>query len=302
VAIGPHEGDASATMAAGHVPHVYTNGIVTFYEDARPQGRVDVPAVVLIHGYSVDLRLWDDTVPALLEAGFRVIRYDVRGHGRSLVPPRGYDFPTYASDLAELLDRLNVDRPISEELAVKDAHLVGLSMGGGIALQFALEQPQRVRSLTLVDSALPGFTYSPQFTAHIEELVGTARRLGPRAALEQVWLPHPIFDGVRRFPERFARLREMVLAFPGRDLLAEPSPPPPVQAVERLAEIRAPTLVLVGELDLPDFHLAAQVLATNLPRARLQVLPDCGHVPPLERPQEFNRALVEFLLEVERGS
>ncbi|HXG42107.1 MAG TPA: alpha/beta hydrolase [Dehalococcoidia bacterium] len=286
-------------MAAGHVPHVYTNGIVTFYEDARPQGRVDVPTVVLIHGYSVDLRLWDDTVPPLLEGGFRVVRYDVRGHGRSLVPPNGYDFPTYAADLSDLLDRLNVDRPISEELAVGEVHLVGLSMGGGIALQFALEHPRRVRSLTLVDSALPGFTYSPQFVAQIEQLVEMARSQGPRAALEQVWLQHPIFDGVRRYPERFARLREMVLAFPGRDLLAEPSPPPSVQVVERLANVGAPTLVLVGELDLPDFHLAAQVLAANLPRARLQVLPDCGHVPPLERPEEFNRALLEFLLEAE---
>jgi 3-oxoadipate enol-lactonase len=281
------------------VPHVYTNGIVTFYEDARPQGRVDVPTVVLVHGYSVDLRLWDDTVPALLAAGFRVVRYDVRGHGRSLVPTSGYSYPTYAADLADLLDRLNVDRPISEELAVAAAHLVGLSMGGGIALQFALDYPGRVRSLTLVDSALPGFTYSAQFSRQIEELVEAARSRGPRFALERVWLQHPIFDGLRRFPDRFARLQEMVLSYPGRDLLAEPEPPPPVPAVERLAEIAAPALVLVGELDLPDFHLAAQVLAANLPRARLQVLPDCGHLPPLERPAEFNRLLVEFLRQTE---
>jgi len=281
------------------VPHVYTNGIVTFYEDARPGGRTDVPTVVLVHGYSADLRLWDDTVPALLEAGFRVVRYDVRGHGRSLVPPSGYGFPVYAADLADLLDRLNVDRPISEDLAVGAVHLVGLSMGGGIALQFALEHPERVRSLTLVDSTLPGFTYSPEFERDIEEMVAVARREGPRAALERVWLSHPIFDGVRRFPERFARLREMVLSYPGRDLLAEAEPPSPVQVADRLQEIAAPALVLVGELDLPDFHLVAQVLAANLPRARLEVLADCGHVPPLERPEEFNRRLLAFLREVE---
>jgi len=279
------------------MPYAYTNGIVTFYEDARPEGRVDVPTVMLIHGASTDLRLWDEQVPALLEAGFRVVRYDVRGHGRSLVPPSGYSFPTYAADLADLLDRLNVDRPITEALAVEQVHLVGLSMGGGIALQFALDHPRRVRSLVLVDSALPGFGYSEEFAAQVQELVRMARERGPRAALEEVWLPHPIFDGVRRLPDKFARLREMVLAHPGQDLLAPPEEAPPV--VDRLGEIGAPALVVVGEQDLPDFQLIAQVLAANLPHARLAVVPDCGHVPPLERPEEFNRLLVSFLREVE---
>jgi len=284
------------------VPYVYTNDIVTFYEDARPRGRVDVPTVVLIHGASVDLRLWDLQLPALLDAGFRVVRYDVRGHGRSLVPPRGYNWPTYAADLADLLDRLNVDRPIIESLAVEAIHLVGLSMGGGIALQYALTHPGRVRSLVLVDSALPGFGYSEEFSQQVQELVAVARREGPRAALERVWLSHPIFDGVRRFPERFARLREMVLAHAGVDLLVEPAAPEGPQVVDRLGEIEAPALVVVGELDLPDFQLIAQVLAANLPRARLLVMKDCGHVPPLERPEEFNRALVEFLQEVETAA
>ncbi len=233
----------------------------------------------------------------LLEAGFRVVRYDVRGHGRSLVPPSGYSFPTYAADLADLLDRLNVDRPITEALAVEQVHLVGLSMGGGIALQFALDQPRRVRSLVLVDSALPGFGYSQEFAAQVQELVRMARERGPRTALAEVWLSHPLFHGVRRFPDRFARLKEMVLAHPGQDLLAEPQEAPPV--VDRLSEIEAPALVVVGELDLPDFQLIAQVLAANLPHARLAVIPDCGHIPPLERPQEFNRLLVSFLQEVE---
>ncbi len=284
------------------MPYVYTNDIVTFYEDARPRGRVDVPTVVLVHGASVDLRLWDLQLPALLEAGFRVVRYDVRGHGRSLVPPGGYDWPTYAADLADLLDRLNVDRPITESLAVEAVHLVGLSMGGGIALQYALTHPERVRSLVLVDSALPGFGYSEEFSQQVQELVAVARREGPRAALERVWLSHPIFDGIRRFPERFARLREMVLAHAGADLLVEPAAPEGPQVVDRLGEIGAPALVVVGELDLPDFQLIAQVLAANLPRARLLVMTDCGHVPPLERPEEFNRALVEFLQEVETAA
>ncbi len=279
------------------MPYAFTNGIVTFYEDARPGGRVDAPTVVLVHGASVDLRLWDDQVPALLAAGFRVIRYDVRGHGRSLVPPSGYSFPTYAADLADLLDRLNVDRPITEDLGVEQVHLVGLSMGGGIALQFALYHKERVCSLVLVDSALPGFGYSEEFSKEVQRLVDVAREQGPKAALEEVWLSHPIFHGVRRYPEKFARLKEMVLSHQGQDLLAPPEETPPL--IDHLSTIEAPSLIVVGELDLDDFQLIAQVLAANLPRARLTIIPDCGHIPPLEKPHEFNQLLISFLKEVE---
>jgi pimeloyl-ACP methyl ester carboxylesterase len=170
------------------LPHVDTNGIATFYEDTG-QGT----PVVLVHGHGADLRLWDLQVPALLEAGYRVIRYDVRGHGRSAIPPGGYTWENYALDLRDLLDRIAVPR----------AHVVGLSMGGGIALQFALDFPERVSSLVLVDSALPGFYYSPEFAGAIEELVAAVRAEGPRAAFERLWLTHPLFEGVRRFPERF---------------------------------------------------------------------------------------------------
>jgi len=265
------------------LPHVDTNGIVTFYEDSGHD-----PPVVLVHGHSADLRLWDLQVPALLEGGYRVIRYDVRGHGRSSAPPTGYTWLNYTLDLRDLLDHLGVPR----------AHVVGLSMGGGIALQFALDFPQRVASLVLVDSALPGFDYSPEFAGAIEELVAAVRAEGPRAAFERLWLSHPLLDGVRRFPERFELLRTMVLEYTAADYYDEtPYAPPERQAVDRLAELRAPTLVLVGELDIPDFQLIAEILAGNVAGARPQVIADSGHIPPLEQTQAFNRALLGFLEE-----
>src|SRR6266508_3465744 len=165
------------------MPHAYTNGIVTFYEDTG-----EGAAVVLIHGYGADLRLWDAQVSALASAGFRVIRYDVRGHGRSLIPPDGYTYENYAADLRDLLDRINVERSATENLAIDTAHLVGLSMGGGIALQFALDFPERVLSLTLVDSALPGFSYSADTVARFQELDDAVRTQGPQAAVDSVWL------------------------------------------------------------------------------------------------------------------
>jgi 3-oxoadipate enol-lactonase len=279
------------------MPHLNTNGIVTYFEDSALAG-ASGPPVVLIHGHSVDLRLWDEQVPALTAAGYRVIRYDVRGHGRSTAPPTGYTWEDYAADLCDLLDQVNVEA----------AHVVGLSMGGGIALQFALSAsggPARVLSLTLVDSALPGFTYSEEFSGQIEALMAAVRAeslsaegASPRAAFERLWLTHPLFDGLRRFPDRFQRVREMVLAYPAADYREDAVPAGYAPAlIDRLHEIAAPALVLVGEMDIPDFHLVADILAENLPHARKLVLPDCGHIPPLEQPQAFNEALIAFLWE-----
>ena len=148
------------------MPHAPTNGIVTFYEDSGAGS-----AVVLIHGHSTDLRLWDTQVGPLTDAGFRVVRYDVRGHGRSTVTERGYTWENYALDLRDLLDHLGI----------ASASLVGLSMGGGIALAVAVMFPERVASLVLADSALPGFGYSDDFSQEVEELVAAVRAEGPRS-------------------------------------------------------------------------------------------------------------------------
>lgn len=282
------------------MPYAYTNGIVTYFEDSALAG-ASGPPVVLIHGHSLDLRQWDEQVPALTAAGYRAIRYDVRGHGRSMAPPAGYTWENYAADLRDLMDRLDAGGPGTESPGLDAAHLVGLSMGGGIALQFALSAPggpARVLSLTLVDSALPGFTYSHEFSRQIEELVAAVRADGPRAAFDRLWLSHPLFDGLRRFPDRLQRIREMVLAYPAADYRegALPAGYAP-DAIDRLHEIKAPTLVVVGERDIADFRLVADVLAENLPRARKLVLPDCGHLPPVEQPHAFNEALVAFLRE-----
>ncbi len=274
------------------MPHTYTNGIVTFYEDSG-----DGPAVVLIHGHSGDLRMWECQVPALVGARFRAVRYDVRGHGRSLIPPDGYTWENYSADLADLLDRLNVERPITEALDVPAAHLLGLSMGGGIALQFALDHPERVLSLTLVDSALPGFAYSEDFAASVQQVQTAVRERGVRAAIDELWLQHPLFHGVRRFPQRFARVQEIVRGYQGADYRdgATPKGYQQPRLADRLPEITAPALVVAGEEDLEDFRLIARILAENLADALYVEVPGCGHLPPLEVPDRFNEILIGFL-------
>lgn len=280
------------------MPHLYTNGIATYFEDSALAGGSG-PAVVLIHGHSVNLRLWDEQLPALSQAGFRVIRYDVRGHGRSMAPASGYTWENYAADLGDLLDRINVEGPASESLAVEAAHIVGLSMGGGIALQFAIDFPARALSLTLVDSALPGFDYSPELSGRIQAVVAAVRAEGA-AAFPRLWLADPIFDGLRRFPDRFQHIREMVASFPAVEYRRDGASPEGYtpNVIGRLGEITPPTLVMVGQDDLSDFRLIADILAEHIPGARRLALPDCGHVPPLEQPDAFNQALISFLRDV----
>jgi pimeloyl-ACP methyl ester carboxylesterase len=263
------------------MPTVRANSLDIHYEDAGGEGG----PVVLIHGHGVDLRMWPSQFHALREAGYRPIRYDVRGHGRTTIPDGGYTWPVYADDLRALLDALDIPA----------AHLVGFSMGGGIALQFALDNPDRVRSLTLVDAALPGFAYSDEFATTIEALVVAVRAEGWRSAAERLWLPHPMFDGLRRHPAAYQLVRETMRDFPARDYLVEPPMPETPEAIDRLGQLRPPTLVLVGEQDLDDFRLAAELVASNAPRVRLEAVPGSGHLLPLECADDFNRRLLSFL-------
>jgi pimeloyl-ACP methyl ester carboxylesterase len=272
------------------VAEAKTNGIVTYYEDTG-QG----PTVVLIHGHSLDLRMWKYQVGPLVDMGYRVVRYDVRGHGRSTAPESGYTWDNYSQDLADLLDQLPADRADGEPAS--EVHVVGLSMGGGVALKFALDHPERTKSLTLVDSTLPGFTYSPEFSGWIIELRDTVRREGAHPTLERLWLSSRIFDGLRRHPEMFAEVAEMVSGFQATEYLEEAQADYiPTDLAPRLGEVAAPTLVVVGEEDLPDFLLVAELLAANIPNARLVKFAGCGHAPPMEDPAAFNGALLEFLV------
>ena len=264
------------------MPEVETNGIVTFYEDTG-----DGPTVVLIHGHSLDLRMWKYQVAPLVDMGYRVLRYDVRGHGRSTVPASGYTGDNYSRDLAELL----------RAREVASAHVVGLSMGGGIALKFALDHPTRAVSLTLVDSILPGFAYSEEFSASVVELREAVRSDGAQAALGRLWLPHALFDGLRKHPEQFAEAAEMVAVFQATEYLQEGAEPGYVQPdlPSRLGDVKPSTLVVLGEDDLLDFRLIADLMEANIPGARKVIIENAGHVPPMEKPEAFNRVLMEFL-------
>ncbi len=237
--------------------------------------------VVFLHGFGLDLRMWTPQVEGL-RSSHRVIRYDLRGFGCSSLPPTTSYAHEY--DLARLLD----------DLRASPAHVVGLSMGGRMALRFALAHPSAVRSLVLASSAVDGQARSAAWDDRWNAIC-IAAKSGDIAGAKRLWLAHPLFDPARADATRAALLANMIEDYSGwhwhnTDPVARPDPP----LSQRLAEIRTPTLIVTGEYDLPDYHACADILAQNLPAARRLVVRHAGHMVNLEAPTEFNEALVAF--------
>jgi len=244
-------------------------------------------AVVLIHGGGLDSRMWDRQFEALARS-YQVVRYDVRGFGRSDLPDKPY---SDHGDLGQLLDFLKIDR----------AHLVGLSMGGRIALDFALASPERVRSLVLAGPGLSGFQFSAESTKRFFDQVRSAQRGDWEKAL-QAWLTDAYIVPAMEQPslrpgiEKMARdnLRTLLMNY----MLQIDLDPP---AVGRLPEIQAPALLLVGERDVPDIFAVARLLQEKLPGIRRRDIKGAGHLVSLEKPEEFNKAVLEFLAGLPHG-
>ncbi len=252
----------------------------------------DGDPLVLLHGHTLDLRVWDDVAPALVRSGFRVVRYDQRGHGRSASPPCGYRWGDHAADLGEVIRRCAAPR----------AHLVGLSKGGGIALECALRRPELVRSLALVGPLVPDRVLSDAMIASFREVARAVRGSGAAAAMRAAWLSHPLIASAAGRPGARERLEAMVLTFPAGEYLATSRDAPDREwsVTDRLGEIAAPALVVRGDREVEEFAAMAEALAREMPCARLVVIPDSGHLVPLEQPAALAATLTAFLQRGER--
>jgi pimeloyl-ACP methyl ester carboxylesterase len=186
-----------------------------------------------------------------------------------------------------------------DQLALKPAHLVGCSMGGALAIEFALEHPDRVSKLVLVGSAIHGLSGRPEH-AHLFTESAAARKSGDLVALNEA-LMHLTLDGPQR-PRGYVAepLRNLFFDMNRRALSSDfekaPSKWSDPPAATRLAEITAPTLVLVGDQDLPTVLDAADLLMDSIPNVTKAIIHDAAHLPNLEHPEEFNRVALDFLL------
>lgn len=243
--------------------------------------------VVLLHGHTLDLTVFDDVVPGLLGAGFRAIRYDQRGHGGSSSPPRGYRWGDHAADLRVLL----------EKLGLPAAHLVGLSKGGGIALEAAIRFPALARSLVLIGPLVPDFPLPSEFWAFFKAFGRAIRERGVAQAVSDLWLHHPLLRSAWENPRCRQKLEDIVRRFPAGEYLAveRDEPDRGWTLTDRLGDVRVPVLVVRGEHDAPEFCRMAAFLAETLPHAEFHVIPASGHLVPLEAPETLSGLLVRFL-------
>lgn len=273
---------ALATVAlSARADEAVVNGFRMHYED---HGQGD--PVVFIHGFTLDRRMWD--AQRGLAKKHRVIVADMRFHGKSEAPESSAFTPAEgADDIRALLDHLKIRR----------AHVVGLSMGGGYALEMALRYPERVLTLTLASPSIQGIKTPPEAMAAFMKGVQAYPKEGADG-FRRAWLEDPLFAPANAKPELRREVAAMVAAYDVDGLfrvMSKRKPEPPSSQLDHLDEVKAPTLVVIGGLDAPHMIQAGEESARRIPGATKVVYADSGHLVNMEEPDKFNRDLEAFL-------
>ncbi len=254
------------------------NSIALAYDD---QGK-GVPFVFL-HAFPLSRRMWDPQMAAL-SPRFRVITVDLRGHGESDAPLWLYTLDQAADDVAALLDHLSIGKAV----------FVGLSMGGYICFAFYRRFASRVQALVLADTRAGADT--PEGKAGRFQMAQTAYRQGP-AAIADLMIPKLLSPRtVQTKPDLVHRVRAMIegnqISGIAGDLMAMAERP---DSVPMLPTIACPALVLVGQEDLTTPPSESRLISQRIPGARLEIIPEAGHLSNLEQPDRFNRMVEEFV-------
>jgi pimeloyl-ACP methyl ester carboxylesterase len=230
------------------------------------------PTLLLSHGYGSTRHMWDEQHRAFADR-WRVVSWDMRGHGQSESPadPKQYSAALTVADMRALLQHVGVERAI----------IGGLSLGGYVSLAFALAYPEMTQALVICDSG-PGYR-------NAEARAAWNQRAEERAASLEA-------KGLEALARRSKETQQAVhrsaqgLAHAARGMLAQDGS----QVIDGLAGLRVPTLIIVGDQDQP-FVAPSEYMAKKIAGARLAVIPGAGHSSNLDQPEAFNRALREFL-------
>ncbi len=248
--------------------------------------------LIMLHEGIANLHFWDDQWEPFARA-YRVVRYDIRGFGKSIAPPGSSNM---RDDLVAVMRALGIDH----------AYLMGASIGGGIIVDFALEHPEMVDALVPV---VPGLSGGPPPTE--EEMrqfqeVKAAQEAGDLDRVDEIFM-HLWIDGPGRTPEQVnpavrARIRQMLCDNRDAENAEEKPAPLDPPASGRLSEIHVPTLVIAGDADVPGILVNADILAEGIPGARKVVMHGVAHALNMEQPEAFNRIVLDFLHDVEAAS
>lgn len=246
------------------------------------------PVVTFIHPGLWDMRTWDREFATFADAGYRVLRYDVRGYGRSSRPEPGGSY-SHVRDLHALLEAEDVTQ----------TSIVGCSMGGGIDLDYSLEHPERIWGLVLVASGLGGFESTEEeddWWAERDAPIEAAIEAGDLERAQdlrlEIWAPLGTSDerGARIREIAFDNLHELTMDESGAERLDPP-------AAHRLGEIDVPTLILEAEHDPPDMKRVNDLLAREIMGSRKIVVGGSDHVVNLRQPERFEELVLPFLAE-----
>lgn len=259
--------------------YIVISGAKIFYKTAG-EGR----PVVFCHAGLVDSRMWDDQF-AFFARHYRVVCFDHRGYGRSDIPK---DIFCPSEDLRGLLDHLSI----------QSASLVGLSMGGGLAIDFALENPPRVNALILSGPSISGYAYPEDLLKIGLAFYMTGKAKGVQRALrvmqeDPFWQhAYPSKEHPKAQKKFFSLVRDNPQMFQWEyDKIASIDPP----AVERLGEIDVPTLIIAAERDLEATRCVMELLKTQIKGAEKVVVKNSSHMVNMDHPEEFNQIVFNFL-------
>ena len=240
------------------------------------------PPLVFLHGHGLNRSMWERQKLSL-RGTHRVLTYDLRGHGRSEKPPTGYGREIEVGDLADLLEYARIPK----------AHLVGLSRGAGVALGFAAAHPDKTASVIAMG---PGYDYPrlmPDFADQRLQTMATLRAEGLRAA-KDYWADLPIFASLGENEDAADWAEDMLLTYTGAHWLDQ-NPPQDTSLANIAGKISAPTLLMVGEKDLPGFHACADELAAKIENAEKMVVPGVGHLMAIEDTDAVTERISAFL-------
>lgn len=235
--------------------------------------------LVLIHGGQMDSRMWDEQF-ALFSKSYRIIRYDFRGFGKSPAATKPF---AGEDDLATLL----------KSLGVAKVYIVGLSLGGRVAIDFALAHPEMTDAIIPVAPGLSGFHFTDD-PSMMESW--RAAQADDWAKVADLWLHTGYMVPAMENPKIAPRLRQLATEdaheFLDNGALERVLNPP---AIERLPQVKVPTLIIVGNRDVADIHEICGLLYARIPGAKEILIENSGHIVNMERPEQFNRAVLDFL-------
>jgi pimeloyl-ACP methyl ester carboxylesterase len=275
--------DEARASAPGQFARL-SNGMVHY----QLGGNSAAPLVVLVHGFSTPSYIWNPTYQSLIDAGFRVLRFDLYGRGYSDRPELDYNLDLFVNQVDELMDKLEIAQPV---------HLVGLSMGGPIAAEFANQHPDSIRSLTLIDPLVTNMFASDTFPL---TLPGIGEYL-MAVVMEPFYLPHaqsgdlvhpenyPDWESQYKIQTRYKGFGRAVLStmrcIAKEDTLA---------IYERLGKKGLPILIFHGKEDQTISSADIELLLKLVPEHQFHQIDDAGHIPHYEQPDVVNPLLVDF--------